>query len=111
IRAHRSRRRREAAGGDGSRRGARPQPDRGRGRGGPAHPALDLVAAWHLLETRPRLLLRDVLGCDELEWQRGKAWALEQAMGAIWYYVESNAAMSLMGRCTLERILADESSD
>jgi aminoglycoside phosphotransferase (APT) family kinase protein len=78
---------------------------------GPADPALDLVAAWHLLETRPRLLLRDVVGCDELEWQRGKAWALEQAMGAIWYYVESNAAMSLMGRCTLERILADESSD
>ena len=78
---------------------------------GPADPALDLVAAWHLVETRPRLLLRDVVGCDELEWQRGKAWALEQAMGAIWYYVESNPAMSLMGRCTLERILADESSD
>lgn len=76
---------------------------------GPADPALDLVGAWHLLDTGPRQLLRDGLRCDELEWHRGKAWAFEQAMGATWYYVESNPPMSRMGRRTLERILADES--
>lgn len=76
---------------------------------GPADPALDLVCAWHLLDTGPRQLLRDDLGCDDLEWERGKAWAFEQAMGAIWYYVESNPQMSRMGRHTLNRILADES--
>jgi hypothetical protein len=27
-------------------------------------------------------------------------------MGAIWYYVESNPTMSLMGRRTLQRIVA-----
>jgi aminoglycoside phosphotransferase (APT) family kinase protein len=75
---------------------------------GPADPALDLVAAWHLLEPGPRSLLRDALGCDELEWERGKAWAFEQAIGAVWYYVESNPAMSRMGWCTLERIIDDE---
>jgi aminoglycoside phosphotransferase (APT) family kinase protein len=74
---------------------------------GPADPALDLVAAWHLLEPGPRQVLRDDLGCDDLDWERGKAWAFEQAMGAIWYYADSNLAMSRMGRRTLERIQAD----
>ena len=77
---------------------------------GPADPALDLVAAWHLLEAGPRQALRDDLGCDDVEWRRGAAWAFEQAMGAVWYYAESNPAMSRMGRRTLDRILADRSS-
>ena len=76
---------------------------------GPADPALDLVAAWHLLEAGPRQALRHDLGCDDLEWERGKAWAFEQSMGAVWYYVESNPVMSLMGQRTLQRIVADTS--
>jgi aminoglycoside phosphotransferase (APT) family kinase protein len=51
---------------------------------GPADPALDLVAGWHLLEAGPRQVFRDDLGCDDLDWERGKAWAFEQAMGAVW---------------------------
>jgi aminoglycoside phosphotransferase (APT) family kinase protein len=77
---------------------------------GPADPAVDLVGAWHLLEAGPREVLRGDLECDDLEWERGKAWAFEQAMGAVWYYVETNPAMSRMGRRTLDRIMADESS-
>lgn len=77
---------------------------------GPADPALDLVGAWHLLEARPRQAFRDDLGCDDLEWERGKAWAFEQSMGAVSYYAESNPAMSLMGRRTLQRISAENSS-
>lgn len=72
---------------------------------GPADPALDLVSAWHLLQPGPREVLRRTLVCDELEWERGKAWAFEQAMGVIWYYVETNPPMSRMGRRTLDRIL------
>jgi len=74
---------------------------------GAADPALDLVGAWHLLEPSPRLELRDMLGPDDLEWQRGMAWAFQQAMGLVWYYVSSNPVMSRIGRCTLERIVAD----
>jgi len=74
---------------------------------GPADPALDLVSAWHLFEAGPRQVLREDLNCDDLEWERGKAWAFEQSMGTVWYYVESNQAMSLMGRRTLHRIMAD----
>ncbi|GAP53072.1 aminoglycoside phosphotransferase family protein [Streptomyces azureus] len=73
---------------------------------GPADPSLDLVSAWHLLDARPRRVLRDHLGCDDLEWERGKAWAFVQAMGLVWYYVESNPPMSRMGRRSLERIMA-----
>jgi aminoglycoside phosphotransferase (APT) family kinase protein len=76
---------------------------------GPADPSLDLVSAWHLLEAGPRQVLRDRLGSDDLEWERGKAWAFAQAMGLVWYYVESNPAMCRMGQRTLERILADKS--
>ncbi len=77
---------------------------------GPADPALDLVSAWHLLEASPRQVLRDDLNCSDLEWERGKAWAFEQSMGAAWYYADSNPAMSLMSQRTLQRILADGSS-
>ncbi|HEY3957542.1 MAG TPA: aminoglycoside phosphotransferase family protein [Streptosporangiaceae bacterium] len=73
---------------------------------GPADPALDLVGAWHLLETGPRQELRAALGCGDLEWERGEAWALQQAMGLVWYYIETNPVMSQLGRRTLNRILA-----
>ena len=72
---------------------------------GPADPALDLVSAWHLLQRGPRDVLRRALRCDDLEWERGKAWAFAQAMGVVWYYVESNPTMSRMGQRTLDRIL------
>ncbi|MFJ9907627.1 aminoglycoside phosphotransferase family protein [Streptomyces sp. NPDC101152] len=76
---------------------------------GPADPSLDLVSAWHLLEAGPRQVLRDHLGSDDLEWERGKAWAFVQAMGLVWYYVKSNPPMSRMGHRTLERILTASS--
>lgn len=73
---------------------------------GPADPALDLVCAWHLFDKPARQALRSALKCDDLEWERGKAWAFEQAMGVVWYYVQSNPSMSEIGRRTLQRIAA-----
>jgi len=71
---------------------------------GPADPALDLVAAWHLLDEEARGVLRASVGSDDLEWERGRAWAFEQAIGLVWYYRETNPAMSALGRSTLARI-------
>ncbi|MDH6196479.1 aminoglycoside phosphotransferase (APT) family kinase protein [Mycobacterium frederiksbergense] len=73
----------------------------------PADPALDLVSAWHLLEPGPRQVLREHLDLDDAEWERGKAWAFQQAMGVVWYYVDSNPVFSQVGRRTLQRIVAD----
>ncbi|MFI6391026.1 phosphotransferase [Nonomuraea sp. NPDC050547] len=74
---------------------------------GPADPALDLVGAWHLLESGPRAVLRERVGGGDLEWARGRAWAFIQAIGLVWYYLDSNPGMSEMGRRTLDRVLAD----
>ena len=70
----------------------------------PADPALDLVSAWHLLEAGPRQLLRAALRCGDLEWERSRAWAFQQAMGLVWYYIKTNPAMSELGRRTLSRL-------
>ncbi len=72
-----------------------------------ADPALDLVAAWHLLDRDARETLRTDLDCDTLEWRRGAAWALQQAMGLVWYYQTSNPRISALGRSTLNRLLDD----
>ncbi|MFC0623418.1 aminoglycoside phosphotransferase family protein [Kribbella deserti] len=72
---------------------------------GPADPALDLVSAWHLLQSGPREVLRRTLASDDLEWERGKAWAFQQAMGLVWYYRETNPPMSTLGHRTLTRLL------
>lgn len=72
---------------------------------GPADPAVDLVAAWHLLDQPQRGILRRELGCGDIQWQRGMAWAFQQAMGLVWYYVDSNPTMSRWGRRTLDRII------
>ncbi|MBO9626799.1 MAG: aminoglycoside phosphotransferase family protein [Microbacterium sp.] len=72
---------------------------------GPADPALDLVAAWHLLDADARDVLRGNLVVDDVEWRRGAAWALQQSMGLVWYYRESLPSMSALGRSTLARLL------
>ena len=71
---------------------------------GPADPALDLVVAWHLFDRDRRSLIREYLGSDEVEWQRGAAWAFIQAMGLPWYYRTSNPQMAALGRSTLARL-------
>lgn len=72
---------------------------------GPADPSLDLVCAWHLFDEPARSILRDAVRADDLEWERGAAWAFVQAMGLVWCYHSSNPAMALLGKSTLQRLL------
>ena len=73
---------------------------------GAADPSVDLVVAWHILDTGPRSVFREELRCTPLEWERGKAWAFQQAMGLVWYYETTNLPLSQMGRRTLARLTA-----
>lgn len=75
---------------------------------GPADPALDLVAAWHLLDADRRNRLRRGLGMSTAVWLLGAGWALQQAMGLIWYYPATNPPMAQLGRTTMARLLDDE---
>ncbi len=72
---------------------------------GPADPALDLVAAWHLFDADARAEFRQSVGAGDVEWRRGAGWALQQALGLVWYYATTNPRMSHLGRSTIERIL------
>jgi aminoglycoside phosphotransferase (APT) family kinase protein len=74
---------------------------------GPADPALELVAGWHLLDAGPRAVFRAELGGDDLQWARGAAWALEQSLGLVWYYRDSAPGLSRTGRRTLDRVVAE----
>ena len=78
------------------------------GRYAAADPALDLVSVWHLLDEHLRASVRILLGCGDVQWGRGMAWALQQAMGLVWYYAETNPVMSAWGKRTLDRLLAAE---
>lgn len=73
---------------------------------GPADPALDLVAAWHLFDADARAEFRQSVGAGDVEWRRGAGWALQQALGLVWYYSTTNSRMSHLGRSTIGRILA-----
>jgi hypothetical protein len=59
---------------------------------------------WNLLKSGPRQVLRDALRCTDLEWERSKAWAFQQAIGLVWYYAETNPVISRLGRVTLDRL-------
>ena len=63
----------------------------------PADPALDLVCGWHLLGSPARQVLRRDLGCSDLQWRRGQAWAFEQAIGLVWYYQHTNVTYGVAG--------------
>ena len=75
---------------------------------GPADRALDLVAGWHLMNRDARTIFREALEVDDVEWQRGAAWAFQQAIGLVWYYKDTNPVMAELGRSTLSRLVEDE---
>lgn len=74
---------------------------------GPADPALDLIAGWHLFDRPAREVFHTACGAEELDRVRGQAWAFVQSVGLVWYYVDSHPGMSSLGARTLARVLDD----
>lgn len=70
-----------------------------------ADPALDLQPAWNLFTPAARTAFRATIGSDDDEWQRGRGWALAQAIGCLWYYRETNPVMSRTAHHTLTALL------
>jgi len=70
-----------------------------------ADPAMDLAPAWNLLDARARTAFREAVGSDDAQWRRGMGWSFAQAIGCIWYYVETNPVMSRTAHHTLTELL------
>ncbi|MGC4810842.1 aminoglycoside phosphotransferase family protein [Micromonospora sp. DT228] len=68
-------------------------------------PAVDLMPAWNLLDRGSRETYRRALGVDDATWERGRGWALEQAINALPYYVDTNPVMAGIARQTLLAVL------
>ena len=70
-------------------------------------PAVDLMPAWNLLPSSGRSAFRAALDVDDAAWDRGRGWALVQAIEALPYYVSTNPAMAATARHTLSALLED----
>jgi aminoglycoside phosphotransferase (APT) family kinase protein len=66
-------------------------------------PAVDLMPAWNLLPPVARQTLR--AGVDDATWERGRGWALVQAISSLWYYQRTNPAMAATAGHTLTALL------
>jgi hypothetical protein len=75
---------------------------------GPVDPALDLVGTC----SRPPhdTPCGSTSPAVTSNGRAGPAWALQQALGAGWYYTDTNAATSSMGQRALQRLLAQPPS-
>ena len=69
-------------------------------------PAVDLVAAWEVLDPPARELFRTQVEVDEATWLRGRAWALSIAL-MIWYYWTTLPARRASRTAVGRNILAD----
>ncbi|TNH27649.1 aminoglycoside phosphotransferase family protein [Micromonospora orduensis] len=72
---------------------------------GVGDPAVDLMPAWNLFDAGSRETYRRALGVDDATWERGRGWALVQAINALPYYVETNPVMASIARHTLRAVL------
>jgi aminoglycoside phosphotransferase (APT) family kinase protein len=70
-------------------------------------PAVDLMPGWNLMTSGARDTYRRALGVDDATWERGRGWAIVQAIGALPYYVDTNPVMADTARRTLDAVLAD----
>jgi aminoglycoside phosphotransferase (APT) family kinase protein len=68
-------------------------------------PAVDLMPAWNLLSSRARETYRRELGAGDAMWERGRGWAIIQAIVALPYYADTNPVMAGTARHTLSAVL------
>ncbi|MEO7270320.1 MAG: phosphotransferase [Knoellia sp.] len=69
--------------------------------------ALDLVPAWAILEPGGRDVFRAATGATPAGWLRGRAFALEQAVGGVLYYVPRGHTLGAVLQRSLDWILTD----
>ena len=71
---------------------------------GVGDPACDLMAGWSMLPAASREIFRERLAIDDDEWDRGRGWALSQAVIALPYYRNTFPAMATTSLHILEEL-------
>lgn len=71
-------------------------------------PACDLLIAWNLLPAHLRQSFRTELGVDDATWERGRGWALSNAVIALPYYKDTNPVMTNNARHVLQEIIEED---
>jgi aminoglycoside phosphotransferase (APT) family kinase protein len=75
---------------------------------GVGDPACDVMVAWKVLSSVTRDIFRLELSVDEATWERGRGWAVSQAVIALSYYtVETNPVLVREAHRWLAEALAD----
>jgi aminoglycoside phosphotransferase (APT) family kinase protein len=73
---------------------------------GVGDPACDVMVAWKVLSPDTRDRFRAALEIDEATWERGRGWALSQALNALSYYtLETNEVLVREARRWLSEVL------
>jgi aminoglycoside phosphotransferase (APT) family kinase protein len=73
---------------------------------GVGDPAVDLMAAWKLLDLRERERFRGLLEVDDDTWLRAQGWAVSQALFALRYYTpETNLVLYREAKRWLAEVL------
>lgn len=73
-------------------------------------PACDLIIAWNLLPVHMRGVFRSGLGVDEATWERGRGWALSNALIALPYYKDTNPILANNARHVIQELVQDHQS-
>lgn len=71
-------------------------------------PACDLIIAWSLLSAHMRNTLRNALGVDDATWERGRGWALSNALIALPYYKDTNPALANNARHVIQEVIEED---
>ncbi len=74
---------------------------------GVGDPACDLIIAWNLLPEPMRHVFRTGLEVDDPTWQRGRGWALSNALIALPYYKDTNPTLANNARHVIQEIIKD----
>jgi aminoglycoside phosphotransferase (APT) family kinase protein len=73
-------------------------------------PACDLIIAWNLLPAHMRGIFRFGLDVDEATWERGRGWALSNAVIALPYYKDTNPILANNARHVIQELIQDYQS-
>lgn len=70
-------------------------------------PACDMIIAWNLLSGHMRNSFRSSLAVDDATWQRGRGWALSNALIALPYYKDTNPMLANNARHVIQEVLEE----